>query len=169
MQLHATTVTKLFAKATVCFLLCIACSQLCCHRMMASTQWHTTVFKFTTQGSFIGGPPAQLVGVWQQVCSTSIQLAQIYRVSIQEEEDGDKFLTVKVPAVQQQQERWNVAYLPLHLHTMLQVETIEQNYNSRRRECRTVFYSASRRNNSHHFLTRFWPNDESKMHSPITR
>jgi len=33
--------------------------------------------------------------------SLQIQLAQIYRVSVQEE-DGDTFLTVKVPAVQQQ-------------------------------------------------------------------
>ena len=34
--------------------------------------------------------------------SLQIQLAQIYRVSVQEEEDVDKILTVKVPAVQQQ-------------------------------------------------------------------
>jgi len=93
--------------------------------------------------------------------SLQIQLAQIYRVSIQEEEDGDKFLTVKVPAVQQQTRK--VAYLPLHLHTMLQVETIQQNYSSSRRECGTIFYSASRSNNSHQFLTRFWPSRDRSI------
>ena len=53
-----------------------------------------------------------------------IQLAQIYRVSIQEKEDGDKFLTVKVPAVQQQTEKVDCGkFFLLYLHTMLQVET----------------------------------------------
>ena len=103
-----------------------------------------------------------------QIQLAQIQLAQIYRVSIQEEEDGDKFLTVKVPAVQQQTGKVDCGIFAIAFayHAASGDNPAELQFQQERMRDHLL---QCFKNNSHHFLTRFWPNDESKMHSPITR